>query len=77
MAQAIPRNCRVVVPNDSSDLPRPYATVYIGGAGNIKVTSENGDTSLFVGVIAGTFLPVSVKRVWATTTTATNLVACW
>lgn len=68
---------RSVTPADGSDLPRPNATLYIGGNGNVKVTTEEGDVVTFVGVVAGTTLPVVCKRVWSAGTTATNLVAIW
>lgn len=48
--------------------------VYVGGAGTVKVTTVYGDTVSFVGVAAGTLLPVPVKQVWSTGTTATNLL---
>lgn len=57
-----------------SDLAHPVRSLYIGGAGNIRVTTVNGHDVTFVGVLAGTILPVSVKRVWSTNTTATSIV---
>jgi hypothetical protein len=66
-----------ITPADGSDLAYPNASIYIGGNGNIKVTTEEGDVVTFVGVVAGTILPVSCKRVWSASTTATNLVAIW
>lgn len=53
-----------------------YATaLYVGGAGNIKVDMENGDSAVtFVGVAAGTVLPIRVSRVYSTDTTATSIV---
>jgi hypothetical protein len=51
--------------------------LYIGGSGNIRVQTEGGDDVVFTGVLAGTFLPVNVVRVFATNTTATNIVALW
>mgnify|MGYP003148440342 CR=1 FL=1 len=51
--------------------------LYIGAAGNVKVTTAGGDEVTFVGVNAGTFLPVQVIRVWDTGTAATNILALW
>jgi hypothetical protein len=73
----IATRARAVTPNDSADLPRPNSTLYIGGDGNVKVTTEEGDAVTFVGVVAGSTLPVVCKRVWSTGTTATNIVAIW
>jgi len=51
--------------------------LYVGGAGNIRVLTAGEDDVTFFGVAAGTFIPVQVKRVFATSTTATNIVALW
>jgi len=54
--------------------------LYIGGAGDLKVETVSGSEVEFIGVLAGTFLPVQVIKVFATGTTgtaATNLLALW
>jgi hypothetical protein len=51
--------------------------LYIGGAGDLRVLTAGGDDVTFTGVLAGTFLPVQVVRVFNSTTTATNLLALW
>ena len=53
------------------------AVLYIGVAGNVKVTTVAGDTVTFIGLGAGVFFPVHVKKVWSTDTTATDLIALW
>lgn len=61
-------------------MPNPGCMLYIGGAGNISVTTIGGDTVLFSGVPAGTILPVQVRRINSTTggtTTATLINALW
>jgi hypothetical protein len=50
-------------------------TVYVGGGGDLNVVTINGDTILFSGVAGGTFLPVQIKRVLSTDTSATLMVA--
>jgi len=66
-----------VTPNTSTDLPRaPARALYVGGAGNLEVDTAEGQTVTFTGVTAGSILPVSVKRVRATST-ATNIVALY
>ena len=64
----------VAITKADSDLAHPVRSLYIGGAGNIRVTTVNGQDVTFTGVLAGTILPVSVKRVWSTNTTATGIV---
>jgi hypothetical protein len=50
------------------------SVIYVGGTGNVKVTTAQGDETTFVGVAAGAVLPVQVIRVWVTGTTATNML---
>ena len=76
----------VVTPSDTADIPSVSTqdgagnngcVLYIGGAGNIKVTTAGGDTVTFTGVLAGSFFPVQVLRLWSTGTTATSVIALW
>ncbi len=54
------------------------AVLYCGGIdGNIKVETIGGDLVTFIGLKAGTFLPVQVRKVFDTDTTMTNLLAIW
>ncbi len=64
-----------VTPSDSEDLAFVARALWIGGAGDVKVDTANGDTITLAGATAGTVVPVAVKRVYATLTTATNIVA--
>lgn len=64
-----------VTPNDSTDLSFPARALYIGVAGNVAVYTADGSELTFVGVLAGTILPVQVYRVLSTGTTATSIVA--
>lgn len=67
-----------VTPNDSTDLTTTARGLYIGGAGNVTLDTAGGETTVaFVGLTAGSVLPVRVARVRATGTTATNIVAIW
>jgi hypothetical protein len=66
-----------VTPSDSTDLSTWARSLYVGGAGNINVVTVNGSTVLFSSVPAGFILPVRVKRVLSTSTTATNIVALY
>jgi hypothetical protein len=59
--------------SDTRNLPNP-SIVYVGTSGNVKVTTAQGDEVVFSNVPSGSVIPVQVIRVWATTTTATNLL---
>jgi hypothetical protein len=65
-----------VTPNNSVDLTEVTRALYIGGAGDVKV--DIGATAItFVGVAAGSLLPIRVTRVYATGTTASSIVALY
>jgi hypothetical protein len=51
--------------------------LYVGNTGNLRVLTSGGADLTFVGIPAGSFVPVQVKRVFATDTTATDIVALW
>lgn len=74
----IPRHAAAVTPSDSVDLAYPARRLYIGVGGNVTVDLVGGATSvLYKNVGTGQTLPLFVKRVRATGTTATDIVAEW
>jgi hypothetical protein len=67
-----------VTPNNSTDLGTHSRGLYIGGAGNVKVDmAGDGTAVVFTGLLAGVVYPIRASRVYATDTTATNIVALW
>ena len=64
-----------ITTSDSVDLTVNSRGLWIGGSGNIKVTTEIGDTVTFVGVSG--LIPLAVRRIWATGTTATDIVSLY
>ena len=64
-----------ITPHDTNDLPALTQGVWVGGAGNVAGVLGDGRVLTFTGVLAGTLLPMAFKRINATGTTATNLVA--
>lgn len=68
----------VVTPNDSTDLPDGATKgIYVGGAGDVKATMADGSVVTFKSLSVGIVHPLSVKRVWSTATTATQIVAVY
>ncbi|HQS65375.1 hypothetical protein [Acidovorax sp.] len=64
----------------ASDTERIKATraLWVGSAGDVKVDMVgDGQSVVLSGVQVGTLLPIVVTRVYATGTTATNLVALY
>ena len=64
-----------VTPSDSTDLDTLTRAVYVGGAGNLVAVRHDGTAVTFTGVPAGTVLPIAVRRINSTSTTATAIVA--
>ena len=64
-----------ITPNDTTGMSLPVRALYIGAGGNLVVIPIGQTTSVaFVGVQAGTVLPIAAKLVLATGTTATSIV---
>ena len=55
----------------------PGCNLYIGGAGNVKVTTIGGDVITFTATPVGQVLPVQVIKVHSTGTSATLINALW
>jgi len=51
------------------------AALFVGTGGNLNVITLGGSTVLLKNIASGTFLPVQVTHVKATSTTATDIVA--
>jgi hypothetical protein len=67
----------LVTPNDNADLANASRKIFVGGAGNMKVTTVGGETLLITGIQVGTTLDLCVTRIHSTTTSATYIVAMW
>lgn len=62
--------------SDATVLP-PTRALYIGGAGNLKVTMAYGTEVTFSGLNAGSILPIQVTKCWSTGSTAASIVALY
>ncbi|MBP9155996.1 MAG: hypothetical protein KBF48_13740 [Xanthomonadales bacterium] len=67
-------NAETVTPHDTTKLTAVTRALYVGVAGNVAVLMADGSTATFVGVPAGTLLPIRIQRVNTTNTTATTMV---
>lgn len=63
-----------VTPNDATDLSEVTLSLYVGTAGTLKVTMNDGSVVTYPAIAAGRH-HLRVKRVWATGTSATGIVA--
>jgi hypothetical protein len=67
-----------VTPHDTNDLAGGLTKgIYIGGSGDLKVTFENGSSATFTALSAGVIHPIAAKKIQATGTTATNILAVY
>lgn len=48
---------------------------YVGGTGDLTVTMSGGGNATFVGLPAGSILPISASAILQTGTTATSVIA--
>ncbi|TPW27832.1 hypothetical protein FJU08_19075 [Martelella alba] len=63
-----------ITPSDSTGLSETTRALYIGGGGDVTLIMASGNNLTFTGLNAGTILPVRVKQVLATGTTATTIL---
>jgi len=72
---------KVIAPSDTNDLPNgSTGGIYVGGAGDMVVTfvtMKDGESITLKGLQAGEIYPFRVKRIWATGTTATDVVVLY
>lgn len=66
-----------VTPHDTNAVTKTTRALYVGGAGSVKVTMQDNTEVTFVAVPAGTILPIRVKKVWTTGTTATSMLGIY
>lgn len=65
-----------VVPSDSVDLPYATRAIYVGVAGDIRVTTLGGTIVTFRNHPVG-YMPGRVARVHLTGTSAAQIIAVW
>jgi hypothetical protein len=64
-----------VAESDTTADPKgPFAGLYTGSGGDIKVTTLRGTSVVLAGTAAGIVIPIAVSRVWSTGTVATSVL---
>ena len=66
-----------ITPDDDTLLASITRAVWVGGAGDMAVLMADDSAVTFVGVQAGSLLPIRVKRVNNTDTTATGILGLY
>jgi len=70
------RNAAAVTLHDT-DLIQVTRALYIGGAGNLKVTMIEGGVVTFTGLATGQILPIQAVTCWSTGSTASLVLALY
>lgn len=65
-----------VTPSDAADLATVCRALYVGSAGALRVTLAGDSAPVTLAAAAG-WQPIRARRVWATGTTAADIVAGW
>jgi len=68
------RKLLAITPNNDNDLVDVPKALYIGVGGTLAVIAVDNTTSVSLTVQAGALLPIRVKRVLASGTSATGIV---
>jgi len=66
-------NAFAITPDDATDLTLTTRALYSGGGGDIAVIMQGGGAVTFKAVPAGVILPLRVKRIMLSGTTALDL----
>lgn len=70
------RNAYAVTPDDNTDLPTVSRALWVGTSGDVVAILANDSSAVTFKNVSG-FLAVAAKRIKATGTTATNVVALY
>jgi hypothetical protein len=70
-------NAFAITTDDDTDLTNFTRGLYVGVSGDVKVDLVASGTVVFTDLIAGVIHPIRAKRVYATGTTATNIVGLY
>ena len=67
-------DCFAVTASDTKELPNNFVGFYVGVGGNVNVVTLAGRKVLFKGLPAGTSIPIRLRSIMASSTTATDIV---
>ena len=70
-------HAEAVVAHDLNELSNATRALYVGNGGNVRVKLLSGDLADFSNVPSGAFLPVRVVQVFATGTSASDILGLY
>lgn len=65
------KSCKLVAPSDAADLAFVCKALLVTAPGNVSFIAQEDADAVTIPVVAGQILPIRIKRVKATGTTAT------
>lgn len=74
---APPSAAEAIVPDDAAPLTRVTRAVYVGGGGDLRVRMLEGGIVTFAGVPGGSLIPLRLAQIYATGTSASDIVGLW
>jgi hypothetical protein len=66
-----------ITPNDAADLAAETRGLWVGASGDLALVLASGDEVVLAGAVGGSVLPLRIRRIKATGTTATQLVGLY
>lgn len=66
-----------VTPSDTTEYVPIVQYIFVGGNGNLQLETNGGHTVLLTGLVAPVLIPAAARKIMATNTTATLMVAFW
>lgn len=66
-----------ITTHNTNELTTVTRGVYVGVSGDLKVDMLDGTTVTFANIVAGVIHPLRVRKVYATGTTATNIIGLY
>lgn len=71
-------NAFAIAPSNDNQLDIVTRGIYVGVSGDLKVDMDDSGTAIaFVGLASGIIHPIRARKVYATGTTATNIVGVY
>jgi hypothetical protein len=74
---APPEEGAAIVPDDAAELGHATRALWVGGGGDLRVRLLGGAVVTLAAVPGGTLLPLRLRQVFATGSSATALVGLW
>lgn len=77
MITAYPTRAFDITPSDETEWSEVGVSVWVGGSGDVTVEPWHGNNTVTFSMVEGQIVPVTVRRVLSTGTTATGLIGIY